>query len=77
MTDWAYPNEFQTVGVGAQWVSVIGLVCCVFLLLSWAALPVEKTFRHYLSISLTTAVLLMSVRIALAQSRRHLSQTSD
>ncbi|KAK5663656.1 hypothetical protein OQA88_4087 [Cercophora sp. LCS_1] len=61
MTDWAYPDEFQTVGLGAQWVSVIGVVCCVFLLLSWAALPVEKTFRHYLSISLTTAVLLMSL----------------
>jgi len=61
MTDWAYPDSFNTVGIVAQWLSVVGLICCIFLLLSWAVLPVEKTFRHYLSICLTTAVLLMSV----------------
>jgi len=61
MTDWAYPDSFNTVGLAAQWVSVVGVICCVGLLLSWAALPVEKTFRHYLSISLTTGVMLMSV----------------
>jgi len=62
MTDWAYPDTFKTIGAGAQWVSVIGVVACIGLLISWAVLPVEKTFRHYLSICLTTAVLFMSVR---------------
>lgn len=61
MTDWAYPDSFQTIGTGAQWVSVMGVVACVGLLISWAVLPVEKTFRHYLSICLTTAVLFMSL----------------
>lgn len=61
MTEWAYPDSFDTMGLAAQWVSVVGLVCCFFLLVSWAVLPVEKTFRHYLSICLTTGVALMSV----------------
>ncbi|KAK0746292.1 hypothetical protein B0T18DRAFT_148678 [Schizothecium vesticola] len=61
MTAWAYPDSFDTMGLAAQWVSVVGLACCFFLLVSWAVLPVEKTFRHYLSICLTTAVALMSL----------------
>ncbi len=61
MTDWVYPESFNTLGLVAYWLSVIGTVCCVFLLLSWAVLPVDKTHRHYLSISLTSAVVLMNV----------------
>jgi hypothetical protein len=61
MTDWAYPDSFKTVGLAAEWIAVVSTVCCAFLLLSWAVLPVDKTFRHYLSISLTTAVLFMNV----------------
>ncbi|KAK3394460.1 hypothetical protein B0H63DRAFT_517587 [Podospora didyma] len=61
MTDWAYPDGFDTMGVAADWVAVASTVCCVFLLLSWAVLPVDKTFRHYLSICLTTGVLLMNL----------------
>jgi len=34
------------------------------LLLSWLVLPVEKTHRHYLSICLTIAVMLMNVSAA-------------
>ncbi|KAL1868052.1 hypothetical protein VTK73DRAFT_3853 [Phialemonium thermophilum] len=61
LTDWAYPESFKTMGTAADWVSVAGTVCCVFLLLSWAFLPVEKTHRHYLSICLTSAVVLMNL----------------
>ncbi|KAK3354986.1 hypothetical protein B0H65DRAFT_417612 [Neurospora tetraspora] len=61
MTDWAYPDEFNTLGEVAQWVAVAGTACCVFLLLSWIILPVEKTSRHYLSLCLTTAVLFMNL----------------
>lgn len=61
MTDWAYPDEFNTLGEVAQWVAVAGTACCVFLLLSWIILPVDKTSRHYLSLCLTTAVLFMNV----------------
>ena len=63
MTDWAYPEEFNTLGEVAQWVAVAGTACCVFLLLSWIVLPVDKTSRHYLSLCLTTAVLFMNVSI--------------
>ncbi len=61
MTDWVYPDSFDALGLAAESVSVVGTVCCLFLLLSWAALPVDKTNRHYLSISLTSAVVLMNV----------------
>ena len=45
----------------ADWVAVASTVCCVFLLVSWAALPVDKTYRHYLSICLTIGVIFMNV----------------
>ncbi|KAK3336158.1 hypothetical protein B0T19DRAFT_436957 [Cercophora scortea] len=61
MTDWAYPDSFNTVGLAAEWVAVLSTVCTGFLLLSWAVLPVDKTYRHYLSICLTTAVLFMNL----------------
>lgn len=68
MTQWAYPDTFETMSEAANWVSVVSTVGCVFLLLSWAVLPVEKTFRHYLSISLTTAVVFMNVGRPLLQA---------
>ena len=58
-TDWLYPDSFQTVNQAADWVNVAGLIACGFLLLSFAVLPVEKTHRHYLSICLVLAVVLM------------------
>lgn len=61
MTDWVYPDEFNTLSRIADWANVAGSICCIFLLLSWAFLPIEKTNRHYLSISLTCAVFLMSL----------------
>ena len=61
MTDWAYPESFKSLSLVAEWVSVVSVICCVFLLISWAALPVEKTHRHYLSICLTVAVAIMNV----------------
>lgn len=61
MTDWAYPDTFKSSSQVANWINVVGVVCCVFLLASWAVLPVEKTHRHYLSISLTCAVMFMNV----------------
>ena len=63
LTDWVYPDSFNTLGVVAEWISVAGAACCAFLLLSWLVLPVEKTHRHYLSICLTIAVMLMNVSV--------------
>ncbi|KAJ3517335.1 hypothetical protein NM208_g14718 [Fusarium decemcellulare] len=61
MTDWVYPDRFETLTAVANWVALFSVLCCLFLLVSWAFLPVEKTNRHYLSICLTVAVLLMNL----------------
>ncbi|KAK3309552.1 uncharacterized protein B0T15DRAFT_545341 [Chaetomium strumarium] len=61
LTDWAYPDNFQTMNAAANWVAVASTLCCVFLLVSWAVLPVDKTYRHYLSICLTMGVMFMNL----------------
>lgn len=61
MTDWAYPDNFDDLSLVANWINVVGMACCLFLLISWICLPVDKTHRHYLSISLVCAVVLMNL----------------
>lgn len=61
MTQWTYSDSFSTLGDAADWIAVVSTVCCVFLLLSWAILPIDKTHRHYLSICLTLAVVFMNL----------------
>jgi hypothetical protein len=56
-----YPDSFGVLTQVANWVSVVGAVAAVFLLASWAFLPVDRTSRHYLSISLTLTVVFMNV----------------
>src|SRR5690554_4382349 len=66
ITDWVYPDAFNTLSEVADWASVVGALCCVSLLLSYAFLPVESTNRHYLSISIVIAVILMNVSFTLS-----------
>lgn len=61
-TEWLYPDNFDTVTTSANWVNVAGLICCLFLLVSYAALPVAKTHRHFLSICLVIGIVFMQVR---------------
>jgi hypothetical protein len=61
MTEFVYPDSFNSLQIATQWIAVVSTICCVFLMLSWAFLPVEKTARHYLSIGLTIAVVFMNV----------------
>ncbi len=61
MTQWVYPDQFDTINEAANWIAVASTICCLFLLVSWAVLPVDKTYRHYLSICLTTGVIFMNV----------------
>ncbi|CCE31364.1 uncharacterized protein CPUR_05216 [Claviceps purpurea 20.1] len=61
MADWVYPDSFFIMVTVANWVAVASTICCVYLLVSWAALPVDKTNRHYLSVCLTFGVLLMTL----------------
>ncbi|KAH8910669.1 hypothetical protein BR93DRAFT_873113 [Coniochaeta sp. PMI_546] len=70
MTDWAYPDSFQTLSLAAGWVAVVSTVCCVFLLLSWIFLPVEKTNRHYMSICLTIGVVFMNLGFVIPLAAR-------
>ena len=58
-----YPDSFSTVTTAANWLSVVGALSALFLLVSWAFLPVDRTSRHYLSISLTIGVFILHVSI--------------
>jgi hypothetical protein len=55
---------FQTWYRISESLSTVGLVICIFLLLSWACLPVEKTRRHYLSICLVIGIVFEAVRFS-------------
>ena len=59
--EWLYPQNFDTITHSAAWVNVAGTACCVFVLTSFAFLPLEKTHRHYLSIYLIMGLLMMHV----------------
>ncbi|KAG6006458.1 hypothetical protein E4U43_000438, partial [Claviceps pusilla] len=61
MDTWIYPDSFNILATTANWVAAGSAICCVYLLASWAALPVDKTNRHYLSVCLTFGVLLMNL----------------
>jgi hypothetical protein len=45
----------------ASWISVAILPLCIFLLISYAVLPVKWTHRHYLSICFTLGICCMEV----------------
>jgi hypothetical protein len=61
-TEWFYPDNFETITNAANWVNVVGMTCSMFLIISFTFLPVEKTHRHYLSVCLAIATVLMQVR---------------
>jgi hypothetical protein len=60
-TEWLYPDNFNTITDSANWINVASAICSVFLVASFAFLPVEKTHRHYLSVCLAIGTLVMSV----------------
>ena len=76
LTDWVYPDSFHTIGIAADWIAVFSTLCCLFLLVSWLFLPVDKTHRHYLSICLTTGVALMNLSFILPLAA-HPDQCAD
>jgi hypothetical protein len=60
-TEWLYPDSFDAMTKSASWINVAGMVCSMFLLISFAFLPVGKTHRHYLSVCLAIATVMMQV----------------
>lgn len=69
-TEWLYPDNFDTITKSASWVNVAGMICSMFLLISFAFLPVSKTHRHYLSICLAIATVFMQVSIPILPKYR-------
>ena len=61
MTDWVYDDDFDKLTTISGWISVVATAGLVFLLVSWAVLPVKQTSRHYLSISLAISILFFNV----------------
>ena len=54
--------DFKTISTVTSWINVAGLACTVLLLVTYFALPIQKTSRHYLTVCLVAAVTLMQVR---------------
>ena len=61
VTEWIYADSFHRITVLVEWAACLSVLCCMFLMVSWAILPVAETKRHYLTVCLTAGVLLMSV----------------
>ncbi|KAL2065100.1 hypothetical protein VTL71DRAFT_4240 [Oculimacula yallundae] len=60
-TQWLYPDNFTMVTNSVSWINVGGMICSMFLILSFAFLPVQKTHRHYLSVCLAVAIIIMQL----------------
>ncbi len=58
---WIFDDSFQSRVDLASYISIISLVCNVFLLLTFLVLPQEKSHRHYLSVGLTSSFILVAL----------------
>lgn len=54
-------KDFKTFYKIAESISAFGLLICVFLLVSFAFLPVDKTRRHWLSLCLLVGIVMEAV----------------
>lgn len=61
ITQWVFDDNFNKQAPAANYVSIAAFICNVLLLLTYAALPEEKSHRHYLSIGLTVSLILLSL----------------
>ena len=59
--EWAYNDSFQTYSKVAAWLNVVGLILMAFMLLSYIALPAQKTRSHYLSVCLIVSVAMIAI----------------
>ncbi|OAT08983.1 hypothetical protein, variant 2 [Blastomyces gilchristii SLH14081] len=58
---WRYPNNFINKTGVANWIAVAIFTLNCLLLISFAALPVKWTHRHYLSVCLTVGIVFMEL----------------
>ncbi|KAL8905531.1 MAG: hypothetical protein Q9171_006627 [Xanthocarpia ochracea] len=61
VTSWIYSDGFHTTPKASNWLNVAGMVCTVSLVISFLALPVEKTSRHYLTVCFIVAVCILQL----------------
>ncbi|KAJ5105069.1 hypothetical protein NUU61_002416 [Penicillium alfredii] len=61
LADWRYDNRLIQKTDVASWISVAILPLCIFLLVSYAVLPVKWTHRHYLSVCFTLGICCMEI----------------
>ena len=61
--------DFYTLSKVSNYINVVGIACCLFMLISFAFLPVEKPNRNFLSVCLVLAIVLMQVRTLIVPAR--------
>ena len=55
--------DFSRLTRVANYLNIVGMTCSIFLLASFIFLPITKTHRHYLSVSLTIGIILMQAGV--------------
>ncbi|KAL5441043.1 hypothetical protein PMIN06_009485 [Paraphaeosphaeria minitans] len=63
--DWLYKPNWEDHLRIPNYLSVLSVTLCLFLMLSFAVLPPEATYRHYLSVGLLFPVLFISLSFAI------------
>ncbi|OJJ47039.1 hypothetical protein ASPZODRAFT_1879839 [Penicilliopsis zonata CBS 506.65] len=61
LADWRYASDVADKVKIASWIAVGVLPLCVFLLVTYAVVPVKYTHRHYMSICFTLGICFMDV----------------
>ncbi|EHY59374.1 G protein-coupled receptor gprM [Exophiala dermatitidis] len=70
LSDWAYSDGFESRTEIANWVNVAAFILSVYLILSFAILPVKFTHRHYLSVCLTLGVVFLELAFIIPQAAK-------
>ena len=71
-----HDSDFDVIPRAANWLNVAGITCCVTLLISYLVLPVKQTSRHYLTVGLVIALIIMQVGLDCSQDKSQAHQTS-
>ncbi|KAL1383599.1 hypothetical protein HDK64DRAFT_37633 [Phyllosticta capitalensis] len=65
ITDWIFSESFESGYKVTEALNLVGLIACMFLLVSWIFLPVAKTRRHYLSVCLVLGCVALALGFAI------------
>ncbi|KAK6519516.1 hypothetical protein TWF281_003343 [Arthrobotrys megalospora] len=68
--DWLYPDNFSRIVDAVAYVNLASITACLFMLLSFWVLPTTQTHRHYLSVSLVVAVLIMEASFVVGMATK-------